>query len=85
MTVSFDFVRIGAFRTRFGDDVFIEVAIDLSKEWPRYSVKDELWLWKEEVQAHVMFRARRLIAIGVRMATIVDLVGAKRLSALIPS
>ncbi|RJT26315.1 hypothetical protein D3227_37340 [Mesorhizobium waimense] len=54
-TLSFDLDRITAFRGIFGDDVFVKVATRYVEERAEaLSAQDELWLWKEAVQAHVI-------------------------------
>ncbi|ODR92322.1 hypothetical protein [Sinorhizobium alkalisoli] len=54
VTLSFDLERIAAFRSTFGDDVFVEVAVRYVEERAvALSAHDELWLWKEAVLAHV--------------------------------
>lgn len=55
VSLCFDLAQIEAFRSRFGDDVFVEVATRYVEERAEaVFAQDELWLWKEAVQAQVM-------------------------------
>ncbi|WP_085044034.1 hypothetical protein [Ensifer aridi] len=54
VSLDFDLKRIAAFRTKFGDETFVEVATRYVEERAEaLSAQDELWLWKEAVRAHV--------------------------------
>lgn len=54
LSLSFDLDQIAAFRSKFGDEAFVEVATRYVEEAAEVmSAHDELWLWKEAVQAHV--------------------------------
>jgi hypothetical protein len=53
--LNFDLDQIAAFRVKFGDAVFVEVATRyVEGRAEALSAHDELWLWKEAVQAHAM-------------------------------
>ncbi|MBB5538796.1 hypothetical protein [Rhizobium giardinii] len=57
VSLSFDLEVIAAFRTKFGDGAFVEVATRYVEERAEaLSVQDELWLWKEAVAAQVMLQ-----------------------------
>lgn len=54
VSLDFDLDRITAFRTKFGDEAFVEVATRYVEERAKaLSAQDELWLWKEAIQAHI--------------------------------
>ncbi|PSH60885.1 hypothetical protein CU103_25315 [Phyllobacterium sophorae] len=55
ISMHFDLDQIAAFRSKFGDEVFVEVATRYVEERAdALSAHGELWLWKEAVRAHVM-------------------------------